>query len=131
MTQIDLEEAIAATKPLTVRAFAEKNAVPEWRVRHAIKVGTLEADQRKRPMIIKEGELALTVDEWQRAIKPATERIKSSLCGWSDGGKQFQVLDGGGQVHVFRIVLLRSTADSQRREIDRIKVRRIDDKVPA
>ncbi len=127
MTQIDLEEAIAAAKgPLTVRAFAEQNSVPEWRVRRSIELGTLNADQRKRPMVITEGELALTVQEWQRALEPATRRIRPSVLGWSDGGKQLQVLDTEGCVHIFRIALRKISAEDQRVEIDRLPVKRLD-----
>ena len=125
MTQIDLEEAIAAKGPLTVGAFAEKNSVPEWRVRRSIELGTLNADRRKRPMVITEGEVALTVQEWQRALEPATKRIRPSVLGWSDGGKRLEVLDVDGRVHIYRMVLLKSSAENQRREIDKLQVKRL------
>ena len=78
MRQIDLEEAIAA-HPMTLRAFATKNGVPQWRLRDAIKKGALVADDSKRPMQTVEGEMALTVQEWQRAIEPAANKIKASV----------------------------------------------------
>lgn len=126
MRQIDIEEAIAEKAPLTVRAFAEKNGVPEWRVRKSISLGTLEADQRKRPMVVKEGELAMTVTEWQRALMPAVDRIKPSVCAWIEGGRKFQVLDESGKVHTWTIALVKSIADSQRREIDRVTCKRME-----
>lgn len=125
MRQIDLEEAIAA-HPLTVREFAMQNGCPEWRVRDSIRRGTLTADERKRPMVITEGELALTVQEWQRAIEPATRMIKPSQCSFTDGGKQFNVLGSDGRMRTYRICLTKSSADMQRREIDSIDCRRLE-----
>lgn len=125
MTQIDLEEAIAAKAPLTVGSFAKRNAVPEWRVRRSIELGTLNVDRRKRPMVITEGEVALSVQEWQRVLEPATKRIRPSVFGWSDGGRQLHVLDVEGHTHIFRMTLLKSSAEKQRREIDRLPVKRL------
>ena len=129
MRQIDLEEAIAA-HPITVREFAAKNGCPEWRVRDSIRKGALVADDTKRPMIIVEGSLALTVQDWQRAIEPAAKRIKSSVCSWSDGGKQFNVLGADGKLRSYRITSTKHSADMQRHEIDCLPCRRLDE-VPA
>lgn len=125
MTQIDLEEAIAE-HPMTVRQYAEANGVPQWRVRKSIQLGALVADERKRPMVIQEGELALTTQEWQRAIEPATNRIKPSVSSWSDGGKQFNVLGDDQRIHSYRITITKYSADMQRREIDALACKRVE-----
>ena len=72
----------------------------------------------------------MTVQEWQRAIEPATRRIKQSVCGWADGGKTFTLLDERGQVHTWKLALVKALADAQRREIDSIKCKRIEAAVP-
>lgn len=52
----------------TVREWAEKNRVPEWRVREAIARGDLKADQRKRPMRIIEGRIITDVERHMRQL---------------------------------------------------------------
>ncbi len=127
MEQIDLEEAIAeAGKPLTVSRYAAAHGVPPHRVRYSIEVGTLAVSRERRPMTIKEGELALTSEEWRRIIDPAVKRIKPSQCGWSDGGRVFTLVDARGALHEWKACLLRATAEQQRREIDAVPAKRVE-----
>ena len=125
--QIDLEDAIAAIPPKcpTVREFAMAEGQPEWRVREAVRKGLLEVDDRERPMRITGGEMALTVQEWQKAIEPALKAIRRSQIGWSDGGKQVSIL-AGSRVHVFKLALTRGGAEVQAAQIQALGALRLE-----
>ena len=121
--QIDLEDAIAA-KRMTVAEYAEHNLEPAWRVRRAIADGLLKVNRKVRPLVIEGGEMPLTVQEWQRAIEPATKRIRPSVASFSNGGKTFNLLCLDGSIRSWGICLTKHSADLQRRQIDSVECRR-------
>ena len=123
--QIDLEDAIAA-KRMTVAEYAENSAEPAWRVRRAIADGFLKVNRKVRPLVIEGGEMPLTVQDWQRAIEPATKRIRKSVSSFSNGGKTFNLLCVDGSVRCWTITQTKYSADIQRREIDAAACKRIE-----
>lgn len=122
--QIDIEDLIAQ-RAMTVAEFAAAARKPLWRVRAAIDSGFLVVDRAKRPMTVKGGEMPLSAQEWRRVLEPETRRIKSSVCPWGNGGREFSLLCRDGTVRTWKITLLKSMAEQQRREIAGLDCQRL------
>ena len=69
--------------------------------------------------------MALTVQEWQKAIEPALKAIRRSQIGWSDGGKQVSIL-AGSREHVFKLALTRGGAEVQAAQIQALGALRLE-----
>jgi hypothetical protein len=124
VSQIDLEDMISRAHP-TAAAYADQVGVPVYRVYRSVRLGTLVADQSKRPMTIKEGEVALSGDEWRGIINPALARIRPSQYAWLDSGRTVQVLRADGGVSTWSVTLTRAAASRQRVEIDECPAKRL------
>lgn len=115
--QLDIEGAIAASLP-TAREFAVENGPKIGRVYYSIRVGALLVDRSMRLLRIKGGEMALTVDEWQRELRSALAGEVGNY-GFDNHRRQLFVLVGT-DVHLFRVVWTRRETREQTAMIEHL-----------